>query len=52
MEVKEGCIPLEQGSANQSPWAKSSLSHAFVNKVLLEYSHIFVYVLSVAAFKQ
>ena len=35
-----GQIPLEQKLANYSLWGKSNQLPAFVNKVLLEHSHM------------
>jgi hypothetical protein len=41
---------LGQGSASYSSWNKFSMPPAFIIKILLQCSHSFVYVLSMAAF--
>lgn len=48
--IPESNIDLKQRSANYGPWTKSDPLPVFVNRILLEHSHTFVYVLSIAAF--
>lgn len=48
--VKKKKYGLEQELACCSPQAKSSLAHHYVNKILLKYTHSFIYLLTMATF--